>query len=339
MSLNEKQQALREATARKRRELEAAQLRPGQPWPGPRPGEVYLLRESADWPLSWLVVEEKPDRRQVRVVPIDTLPLRGGGDLELPAEHPLAPGWLRCRHSAWVAPRLFEPTLLRGTVPEALLGAVRLRCDTAEAPSPSPLDQEAELDEEYRDWQAETLEPAVARLVAGGERAPVATPPPPPPRGVAERRFWLPLAAALALATVGLSVWTAKQSRELADLETPQLDVPHQGVELGEESRGPEEVALPEGSRQIRLVLHLPELLQPAERYFLEIEPEGRSGSWRSPPLPARELVDGEIELTLPAARYPPGKYRLKLIAESGGRESLLASRRVELSRTAAPSP
>ena len=80
----------------------------------PRPGDVFLSRRTAEYPVEWMVVDAEDVR--VRVVVLDDHPYVGSRDLELPARSLGGAGVLRCDLDAWVDASELEAELRTGAL-------------------------------------------------------------------------------------------------------------------------------------------------------------------------------------------------------------------------------
>ncbi|RMH17474.1 MAG: hypothetical protein D6696_15675, partial [Acidobacteria bacterium] len=132
-----------EAVARAVREEEASGARP----PPPQPGDVYLLRATAEHGVEWVVLGDDPAAAdRVLAAPADTNPQASGGDLALPEEGPSGALTLRLKHAVGLPRALFEPELrTRSIGPEHLAQARRLVAEPpVDGDAGDPLD---------RDWQ------------------------------------------------------------------------------------------------------------------------------------------------------------------------------------------
>ncbi len=131
----------------------------------PRPGDTFLSRHTADFPVEWLVVDATEDGR-VQVVPLDDHPLVGSRDLELPESSLGGAGVLRCDLDAWLDASELDPELRTGRLRASEVEAVRRKRRTIDkdALEASLLEEEVDGDPEYRRWRADTLRPALASL-------------------------------------------------------------------------------------------------------------------------------------------------------------------------------
>jgi len=187
----------------------------------PEPGDLFVLAETAGFPVEWAVLESRPgDPGRLLAVPADTNPLAGSADVEIPADEPAGPLTLRCRFGLWIEAARFDPTRRTGVLaPAAVARAVARRgeLETGDLTS-SPLAFEADADPEYEDWVREILAPAHA-VLAKPAAAPL------PLRGPSRR--WTSLgnpyalaASILLLVTLGLAGGFVRQTRTIADLTT-----------------------------------------------------------------------------------------------------------------------
>jgi len=194
----------------------------------PEPGDLFVLPETADFPVEWAVLELRlGDRSRLLAVPADTNPLAGSADVETLASEPAGPLSLRCRFGLWVDAARFDRARRTAVLdPDAVARAVAKRAEIeAGEINASPLAYEADADPEYEDWVREVLAPAHSLLsqpALGAERSTRAGILAPSP---VSRRRWTSLgnpyalaAAVLLLVTLGLAGGLVWQTRTIADL-------------------------------------------------------------------------------------------------------------------------
>ncbi len=189
----------------------------------PRPGDVFLSRRTADFPVEWLMVEEDGGGR-VQVLPLDEHPYVGSRDLELSSRSLGGVGVVRCDLDAWLDASQLEPDLRTAGLSELELGRVRRRRraidrGTLEA---SLLEETVDGDPEYHQWRDDTLQPALATLTgelgeAGEEDATAARRR--WPRAVAAAAVFLALALPLGWQTYRLSHQLERDQGRIAELE------------------------------------------------------------------------------------------------------------------------
>lgn len=149
-------EALREAVDRYGRERARSEARGPEPWPG----DLYVLAETAGFPVEWLVVERTPGH--CRLVAVDTNPALGSADVPVPAEVEGGPLSVRCAVSLQVGIEILRRGERTGTVAPEILDPVRQRLEELAAGS---LGDEPDSDPEAEDWRGEVLEPARAALL------------------------------------------------------------------------------------------------------------------------------------------------------------------------------
>ena len=137
----------------------------------PEPGEIFVLPETAELPVEWVLLEAR--RKAFLAIPVDTLPLAGSRDFALGPHVLSGPLSLRCGHAVEIAAARLRPELRTGLLDPHSLAAVRslqaaLANGTAEV---DPMGEEVDRDPEYRDWVEEVLDPARAVMVGLGESA------------------------------------------------------------------------------------------------------------------------------------------------------------------------
>ncbi len=187
----------------------------------PRPGEVFLSRRTADFPVEWLIIEADGDGG-ARVVPVDEHPYAGSRDLELSPVSLGGAGVVRCDLDAELDASVLEPELRTATLTETELDRVRRKCRAiaGETLEPSLLEEVVDGDPEYHRWRAGTLRPALDALTGRiRDTAP-------------RRRRWLP-AVALAAAAVllALALPLGWQSYQRLDQRIAELEKERQGLE------------------------------------------------------------------------------------------------------------
>ncbi|HEX6864582.1 MAG TPA: hypothetical protein VF414_17260, partial [Thermoanaerobaculia bacterium] len=156
-------EALQEAVDRYGRESARSAARGPEPWPG----DLYLLAETAGFPVEWLVVERTPGH--CRVVAADTNPAFGSADVPIPAEVEGGPLSVRCAVSLQVAVETLRRGERTGTVAPEVLEPVRRRLE--ELAAGSPASRLNEPDSGLEDWLEEVLAPARAALLPPGPEA------------------------------------------------------------------------------------------------------------------------------------------------------------------------
>lgn len=144
-----------------------------------------------------------------------------------------------------------------------------------------------------------------------------------PPRARERSRnpVWMrALAASLAVAVVGLSVWVASLRRTVDDLAHPQLNVPvldlYAAPARGE--KAPQaEVRLPPGTGAFTLVLNPDSTLRQTEYAVAIVRGDG-TPVWSGRGL--RKNAFDTFSLTLSARLFAPGEYRIRLFGLDGPR-------------------
>ncbi|MFY9822953.1 MAG: hypothetical protein WAM82_16345 [Thermoanaerobaculia bacterium] len=228
----------------------------------PEPGDLYVLAETAGFPVEWAVLDVQAGRQagkpgRLLAVPADTNPLAGSADVEVLANEPAGPLSLRCRFALRLDAARFDPDRRTGALaPDAVARALEKKAALeAGDPAASPLAWETDADPEYEDWVREVLIPAHAALAS-----PVATVKP-------IRRWSAPgnpyalAASVLLMVTLGLAGGLVWQTGKISDLAAGR-------------HRTEEEL------RQER-ERHAGELRQTEEAHRREIEERGRQAAQR----------------------------------------------------------
>lgn len=333
MSSDERWQQLRqktgEAAARQaavRRELAQRGTEP------PRPGDVYVLRETADFPVEWAVLEGGGDAGRLRLVPADANPQAGTSDLSVAAADG-GPLTLRCAFATWrPAADLASAQRVR-QLPPSVVAAARRLCEAVAAGEAegSLLAQEVDDDPEYEEWLGEVVAPATATLAALPEARPW-----PPPGYRPQRRTWLTAggwlaAAAAAALAVGLLLRIGALEGEVESLSQPVVD-PAQAVIDFQPVRGPEIVELGAGEHWLVLSLSF-ENLEDYDQYELEVVDTLERALLRKP-VP---VVAGLLRtlVLLPAGDFPDGLYEVRLFGETAGERTQLEKMAIAVRRSA----
>ncbi len=203
----------------------------------PAPGDVYVIRETRDYDVEWVLVAHDPaSPERYLAVPADANPLKGSADVAL------ADGSLRLRSlfAVWIDARVLDPDLRVSAVAAADVKRTRQRwLDVGDGKTTgSVLAREVDDDPEYHDWCEDVLGPARRRLVealetkkddASDESEGVVVPFRRPARFIA-----LPIAASVALVVTGgfaLLLWRSIERVQSLE-ETSRLVEERHGEEL-----------------------------------------------------------------------------------------------------------
>jgi hypothetical protein len=177
---------LSEALARYGRERPRLEKRGEEPWPG----DLFVLAETADFPVEWLIVE-RGRQGHCLAVAADANPALGCADVALPTEAAAGPLSVRCAVDLQIPVDRLRRGERTGVLEADDLDRVRRRrADLAAGKLPDPRSgADGGPDSDYEDWLDEVLQPARAALSPAAPKEPV------PGR----RRVWLSAAAAAAL--------------------------------------------------------------------------------------------------------------------------------------------
>lgn len=335
-------EALREAADRYGQEQARMAARGPEPWPG----DLYVLQETAGFPVEWLVVERKSGR--CRLVAADTNPALGSSDVPVPAEAEGGPLSVRCAMSFEVGVETLRRGERTGTVAPEMLESVRRRLEEIAAGSPAaPPDAGEKPEPGLEDWFDEALTPARAALYPPDQEA--YGPPRRLIRLVAGAAFLLLL---VALGGVSVLAWQSQQKerqalRKVERLvqERRELEAEHQRqlaalreaqarrppapppptrkplqtlVNLAyttfypSETRGTvQEIAVPGGSTHLFLMFYVGDR-EPCKEYELEITPGGAPAAALTV-RGLRPLSGQEVSTAVPRAKLPDGFYQLRL--------------------------
>jgi hypothetical protein len=287
-----------------------ARARPVRGGP-PRPGDLFVLKATADLPVEWAILDHWPEKGQLLAVPADQSPLAGSADVEVPAAAPGGPLSLRCRLSAWLDAGLFDPGLRSGslapeTVAEALRRVRRIEDGTLE---PAGLAEEVDAESEYQDWIREVPERARALALSARPAAP------------RKPGSWFgagySLAAMFALLAIGLGIWVATLRREVSQLSAPVFVSSSHEVDLGEGHRGRTVLEIPLEEDHVLMTLVVDAPIPPQAGRFEILDAKGRVVG-RSGPM--RLTRGSESRLILLRSDLPDGEYRVRIVPEAGGR-------------------
>jgi len=301
-------EGLGEALARLGRERAQAEGRGPEPWPG----DLFLLPETAAFPVEWLLVERERQGR-CRVAAADATPILGCADVALPPEAAAGPLSVRCAVEAAVEIESLRRGERTGTLAAEDLDRVRRkRAELAAGAVADPrLGPQGEPDPEYEDWLDEVLLPARAALSPAPREEPV-------PERRRLRTAIVAVALLFLLALLGVSgfAWRYEQGERQAQKEIRRLEAERrqaQAAELREEKELQRVIA--EHRQQLQA-------LQAAEAKHME---ELRA---RTAPLPvAPRRTPLQLLVNLPYATLYPGETRgaVKEIALPAGTTYLFA--------------
>lgn len=302
------------------------------------PGELFVLRQMAQFPLEWAVVARDPDDPALLlVVPADTLPETGSADVRLPARATAGPLSLRCGFPVWVPEDFLLQGVRSGRLADTDLARARRLLDEIEQgrPTGTPFEQETEDDPDYIDWMVGTVAQAAAALgearadwESGRARGRSLKAPP--------RRRWpraAPLAAAaLVVVALGSSFETVVLQSRIDRLSQPLFNLPSGEVLFAGPSRGPAVVTLrlPRGAHHVLLTVVIGTNLPAAGGAGrLEIQTSRGRAVWTSPQF---QLKPGaELNLVLPRELLPDRRYRIALYAAGAAATAPLELHDIEL--------
>lgn len=284
------------------------------PWKRPEkppvPGDLFVLRATAELPVEWVLLEKGSGGRFL-AVPADAGPPAGTADVEVPAGSPGGPLNLRCRFSLWLDASLIDPELRSGTLARESVEDARFRIRQIETGKleGSPLAEEIDADSEYQDWIRDVPEQAV-KLVSTGrpvERSPSRFP-------------WVYLiAATFAALSVGLSFWVVTLRQEVKGLSIIAFDVPSVYLDLSNAERGGKDVPVPPEAKWVELRLTVDVSLDiPVEERVgrFEILNSEEELVFRSPVVDP--LGMSEIPLFVPRNKLPNGSYSVRFHPSAG---------------------
>ncbi len=231
-----------------------------RPDPSPCPGDTFVLRETADFPVEWVIVErDLEDVRRLRVVPVDNYPQVGSHDIAVMVDEPGRVANIRCDLDTWLLASSFRPELRSGMLAPEELGHVRRKRDAIASGivATSLIEEDVDSDPEYRRWKDGTLQDALGVLKKSvrPRRAIMSHP-------LANRM--LALAASIMLV---VSFWSRHEVRQLADQLVVEGQESEQAIEtLHEDYRGLEKRSSQNAERHEREVAELRQGLDATQR-------------------------------------------------------------------------
>ncbi len=278
----------------------------------PRPGEIFVLRESGPEPIEWLVVEvsSTKDGRWIGL-PVDTYPWIGPGDIGVPREAPGGPLNLRCALAVSLPQGLFEAALRSGSLAPSYLKEAKAKSRELSAARIHSGGQ-GELEPADREWRQKLVE-AVRRVQEAGA-APEETPRLSCPKRSESHRFshWSSrLAATFAAISLGLAWWGWTQRQQLEELSAPSFAPPREEVVFeNDPQRGPELWQVPAGGKPLLVNLVFRET---AACDLLRLEFRDRHGCslWTTGEFAVP--VTDEVRLVLPSGFLRRGPVELEL--------------------------
>ncbi len=248
--------------------------------PAVAPGDLFVLRETADYAVEWAIVaRDARDPARLRAVPADTHPATGSADVRVPARAAAGPLNLRCAHAVWLPEDLLDLRLRSGALDPTDRALAERRLAEIESDrgiaGSSPLGVETDRDPEYIEWIAEVVAPAAEALRAAVAARPSNLRKPPAARARPARRFSFERLAAAALLAVALGLgWnTVLLRREIERLSKPSFGPQVSQIDLSVH-RGllpPIRVNVPAGATLLGLIADLGEGLSDEGIYHLEL--------------------------------------------------------------------
>lgn len=306
MSQPQRRELLRAATGTALAKVTAFETQ-GQAARPARPGDLFVMRQTRDLPVEWLVLRSGEQGRAF-VIAADSYPATGSSDVAVPVSAAAGPLYLRCGFGTWLDPADLEPELRTGSVEEIYLGHAQRKLLQLEQTDTIGSWSERSTDEDldYRDWRRDVLTEALLRLTeAPAERpAPAAQP-------VARRRIrpvWVGLAAA-GLAVLALSVQNLQLRQQNHAFAEPSINSPEIEIHVLDPARSSEPaLEIPRSARWVSVFLILPDRLDhPLYRVAL-LEADGTLISKSDETPPANGF---ELSLVVPTVRLHDGLFYL----------------------------
>src|SRR5579863_8781679 len=137
--------------------------------PDAAPGDLFVVRELAEFEVEWAVVARDPrDPALLLVVPADAHPATGSADVRVPARSSDGPLNLRCAYAVRLPGSFFAADLRSGRLAAPDVSRAERRVDELERGvlRGEPLGQETDRDPDYQDWIADVVAPAAEALTA-----------------------------------------------------------------------------------------------------------------------------------------------------------------------------
>lgn len=278
------------------------------------PGDLVVLAATAELPVEWAILDRR--NGELLAVPADTHPLVGSADLSVEPDRSLV---LRCLSGLWLSAAMFKTHLRTGVLSAESVTAALHRWRQLEKGelAASPLAEEVDADPEYREWIRDV--PQRARALALAAQGPSQV----TPGGAA----WATrLAAVLALATIGMSVWVFQLRQEVAWLSEPAAL--SEAIDMSDDTRGDTVVTVPREAKSFHLRLLVDSVTGPHEGY-VEITNHDGDVVYRSSLL--RFPTGGQLAVPLTRRRLPDGVYRIRLYSQAGFTSDPLSEKRLRV--------
>ena len=310
----------------------------------PQPGDVFLLREAADWLFEWVVVEAAGSGKWL-TVPADAEPPIGDADVVVSGEQPGGPLTLRCAHAVSLPSGIFRREMLVRRFPFDVLKRAGDRIREWEADEDSAVAVDVILDPEER-AVLEELGAAVEALRTAvdmhGEvdpssedpgqvlpfEAPARTRDTSRAREQSAQTRMRAIAAVFATAAVGLSALALWQWREIRRWEEPTVVPHHETVTVTEIGRDELVWKIPAGANRILLYVRLGRH-RGCDPVWIELLDAERQALWESGE--TIEPPGGEVKLDLPTGFLKRGVARLRVTGRCDGERRLLDDREVSI--------
>ncbi len=298
----------------------------------PRPGDTFVFAETSACPVEWAVLERDPAGAQrLLVVPVDENPLVGSRDVAAGDGATDGVAHLRCAQGVGIDVDAFTPELRTGVLNPEMLE--RARCKRAEIEAgtlrASFLEEETDADPEYQRW-LEMLGEAQARLPGNPQpwrsSAPQQSEAPAPVVSIADHgrrrraspprfggasRPWYALAAGLAAAALGLSLWVGQLRHRVDELSGPIVisSSPAGELRFHDTTRGSVTLTLPATATHAAIYLILSQV-EPHPAYRLQLLERDRDEAvWESTTI----AHENELLLAVPRGLLTSAEYRLRL--------------------------
>ena len=210
----------------------------GNPASGPAPGDIFVLRETSEEPVQWVVLARDPAQAgRFLTVSADANGLLGTGDLEV-GDEATGPLVIRRPYGGWLEADRLQAELRVGSLRLDQLRQAREHWFSEDDRS-TVAEREVDEDPEYQYWRKSVLDPAFEKLFAVREESD-------------SKWHIVAVAAALLMTGAGFFLWQfqslneirrekalAEQNlnRQIDELRDLQVELANKSDELREQQR------------------------------------------------------------------------------------------------------
>ncbi len=286
---------------------------------GPNAGDLYLLRPDL-YPGQWAIIDAEGDR--VRVAPLDDFSPIGRHDTTLGGR---ASGRrVRAHRMRWLPRDTFTGARRAGRLePEDL---ERIRQHSGSGSDPGAPIGDVDQTTAYRDWMAR-LDDA-CEILFPEEASQTSAPLRFPKSGATRPRWPVAIAASLATAVLGLSLFWVVQTEPLPQPRIYRTSTT-QDLRFLDVKRGGGATELQPASEDTLVYLDLSRVPEYPRYLFELLQPEDRSVAWTQ-----QVEADTELVLAIPRGSLPETRYLLRLSGiDEDGRNVELAEHSIQIDR------